>query len=189
MQQARSHRASRRSRQRSGITARRLSGRGFGPFVCRKGGLERTAKPEGTGSAGTDTAAGRWRQECACDHHAALERLPVDLSERGLDGTLESSLSAPLVQFRDSLEAALCRLRSRRFPSGRRPWSGILGSELPKKSRKSSEIKRRLRREMARAVPRRLRQVRLVRAAEVATVTRVHNEREWEQLSTKLDEQ
>lgn len=46
-----------------------------------------------------------WRQEARTILTDALDRLPTDLAERGLEATLADSLSAPLIQLRDSLDA------------------------------------------------------------------------------------
>lgn len=131
-----------------------------------------------------------WRAEARSTMTQALERLPNDLSERNLDGALESSLAEPLIQFRDNLDASTLPAQVAAFPDRARQLVRQLGQRI------AEEAARKQRAEQKESgqgggktpPPKPPRQVRFVRATEVASVTRVSTEQEWEQLNTKLDE-
>jgi hypothetical protein len=71
-----------------------------------------------------------WRGEARTILDQALERLPNDLSERNLDGALYSSLSEPLVQLRDSLDAATMPAQVAAFPDRARQLVRNLGQRI-----------------------------------------------------------
>ncbi len=131
-----------------------------------------------------------WRGEARTILDQALERLPNDLSERNLDGALYSSLSEPLVHLRDSLDAATMPAQVAAFPDRARQAVRNLGQriaeEVAKKRRAEHKADGKSLGKTTPALP--PRQVRFVRATEVASVTRVSTEQEWEQLSKKLDQ-
>lgn len=131
-----------------------------------------------------------WRSEARTTITRALERLPQELAERKLDSTLESALAAPLVELRDTLDAATAPAQVAAFPDRARQLVRGLGSRI------AQEVDKRLQAE-AKAVgkdsgrsPDRQteRQLRVVRATEIASMTRISTEQEWEQLNAKLDQ-
>jgi hypothetical protein len=130
-----------------------------------------------------------WRGEARTILDQALERLPNDLSERNLDGALYSSLSEPLVQLRDSLDAATMPAQVAAFPDRARQLVHNLAQgiteEVAKKQRAEHKPDGKT---SGKTPPTPPRQVRVVRAADLVLVTRVSTEQEWEGLKTKLDQ-
>ncbi|HLQ44051.1 MAG TPA: hypothetical protein VK137_04920, partial [Planctomycetaceae bacterium] len=133
-----------------------------------------------------------WRQEARTILTDAVDRLSNDLAERGLDGTLAESLSAPLIQLRDSLDATTLPSSVAAFPERARTLVRSLGqriaSEVAKKQRPHPPGTG----QGGAGTPPTLpptRKVRVVRISEVATVTRISSKEEWIQLSSKLDQQ
>lgn len=133
-----------------------------------------------------------WRQEARTILTDAVDRLPNDLAERELDGTLAESLSAPLIQLRDSLDATTLPSSVAAFPERARTLVRTLGQRI------ASEIAKKQRPQPPGSgkggggtppAPPPTRRVRVVRISEVTTVTRISSEKEWEQLSSKLDQQ
>ena len=131
-----------------------------------------------------------WRAEARTTITQALDRLPNDLSERNLDAALQPTLSEPLVQLRDSLDAATMPAQVAAFPDRARQLVRNLGQriaeEVAKKQRAEHKPDGKSGGKTPPAPP--PRQVRFVRATEVASVTRVSTEEEWEQFSKKLDQ-
>jgi len=130
----------------------------------------------------------RWRQEARATISAALDRLPTDLSDHGLDGDLESSLSSSLVQFRDSLDSVTAAPQVSAFPERARSMVRGLGQRIADEVAKRERAQQKQNGSGSGKPPPPPRKLRLVRPTEVATVTRVTNEQEWEQLSSKLDQ-
>ncbi len=129
-----------------------------------------------------------WRAEARTIITQALDRLPSDLSERNLDGALEPSLSASLVQLRDSLDAATMPAQVAAFPDRARQLLRNLGQRIAEEVAKKQRAEQKLAgKEGGKTLPP-PRKVRVVRATEVASVTRVSTEQEWDQLNTKLDQ-
>ena len=130
-----------------------------------------------------------WRGEARTILDQALERLPNDLSERNLEGALYSSLSEPLVQSRDSLDAATMPAQVAAFPDRARQLVRNLGQRIAEELAKKQRAEHKPDGKMSGKTPPapQPRQVRFVRANEVASVTRVSNEQEWELLKNKLD--
>jgi hypothetical protein len=130
-----------------------------------------------------------WRAEARTIIIQALERLPNDLSERNLDAALKSSLSEPLVQLRDGLDAATMPAQVAALSDRARQLVRDLGQRI------AEEVVRKQRADQKAAgkeggktpLPTPPRLVRVVRATEVASVTRVSTTQEWEQLNKKLD--
>jgi len=130
-----------------------------------------------------------WRAEARTAITQALDRLPNDLSERNLDGALQPSLSEPLVQLRDSLDAATMPAQVAAFPDRARQMVRNLGQRIAEEVAKKHRAEHKPDGKTSGKTPPTPppRQVRFVRANEVASVTRVSNEQEWEQLKNKLD--
>lgn len=132
----------------------------------------------------------RWRQEARSTITAALDRLPSELQERELAPSLEQSLSQPLVQLRDGLDASTLPSQVAAFPERARGLVRNLGQRI------ADEVARKLKEQQKKdgkdggktTPPPASRQVRMVRATEVATITRVSSETEWDQLKAKLDQ-
>jgi hypothetical protein len=130
-----------------------------------------------------------WRGEARTILDQALEPLPNDLSERSLDGALHSSLSEPLVQLRDSLDAATMPAQVAAFPDRARQAVRTLGQQIAEEVAKKQRAEHMQDGKTNGKTPLKpSRPVRFVRATEVASVTRVSTEQEWEQLSKKLDQ-
>ncbi|HET6883744.1 MAG TPA: BREX system P-loop protein BrxC [Pirellulales bacterium] len=131
-----------------------------------------------------------WRNEARGTLAQALDRLPGDLAERHLDGLLASSLADPLVQFRDSLDAATLPAQVAAFPDRARQLVRSLGQRIGEEAANKERAQAKAAGHDTGKLPLRepARQVRFVRATEVASVTRVSTEREWEQLNHKLDQ-
>jgi hypothetical protein len=130
-----------------------------------------------------------WRAEARTIITQALDRLPGDLSERSLDTALQSSLSEPLVQLRDCLDAATMPAQVAAFPDRARQLVRNLGQRIAEEAARKQRAEPKPDGKNGSKPPPvpPPRQVRLVRATEVASVTRVSNEQEWEQLKNKLD--
>jgi hypothetical protein len=130
-----------------------------------------------------------WRAEARDTIAQALDRLPADLTERNLDGDLESSLSAPLVQMRDNLDATTVPAQMAGFPDRARQLVRNLGQRIAEEVAKKKPKPKMGETEGGKtAPPKPPREVRLVRATDVASVTRVSTPQDWEQLNKKLDE-
>jgi hypothetical protein len=131
-----------------------------------------------------------WRSEARTAITQALDRLPSDLSERNLDGALESSLAEPLVRLRDNLDAATVPAQVAAFPERARQLVRNLGQRIAEEvTRKQRAEQKSPRKESGTAQPLPPpREVRVVRATEVASVTRVSTQQEWERLSKNLDQ-
>ena len=131
-----------------------------------------------------------WRHEARTTLAAAIDRLPLDLSERGLDAALAESLPKPLIQLRDSLDATTLPSSVAAFPERARTVVHNLGQriaeEVAKKQRAQNKQKVPSGGEEPPTPP--VRRVHRIRLSEVATVTRVSSEQDWEQLSSKLDQ-
>lgn len=128
-----------------------------------------------------------WRAEARGTITQALDRLPTDLTERNLDGNLESSLSELLVQLRDNLDAATVPAQVAAFPDRARQLVRNLGQGIAEEVAKKQRAEQRKERGKTPPPPP-PREVRPVRATDVASVTRVSTDQEWEQLSKKLDQ-
>jgi len=114
----------------------------------------------------------------------------LELSDRGLDASLESTLSAALTQFRDTLDAATLPSQVAAFPERARTLVRSLGQriaeEVAKKQRDQEKKSGKGDGKTAPQPP--VRNVRVLRASEVSAVTRVSSVPEWEQLMSKLDQ-
>jgi hypothetical protein len=132
----------------------------------------------------------RWRQEARSTITAALDRLPSELQERELETSLEKSLSQPLVQLRDGLDASTLPSQVAAFPERARGLVRNLGQRIAEEvARKQKEQQKKDGKGDGKTTPAPpSRQVRMVRATEVATITRISSETEWDQLKAKLDQ-
>jgi hypothetical protein len=128
-----------------------------------------------------------WRAEARSTITQALARLPSDLSERNLDGALESSLAEPLVHLRDNLDAATVPAQVAALPERARQLVRSLGQRIGEEvSKKQRAEHQSAGKESGKTPP--PRPVRLLRLTEVASVTRISTVKEWELLKSKLDQ-
>jgi len=129
-----------------------------------------------------------WRDDARKVIGAALERLPDDLSERELETSLESSLAEPLVKLRDSLDGETLPATVAGFPDRARQLVRQLGQRIAEEAAKNQKVPDGGGGTSGGNGPTPPRKVRVLRPTEIATVTRVSNTEEWEQLSNKLDQ-
>ncbi len=129
-----------------------------------------------------------WRPEARTILTDAVDRLPTDLAERGLEATFAESLSTPWIQLRDSLDATTLPSSVTAFPERASTLVRNLGqriaSELAKKQKPAPSGAGQA---SPPTPPPPTRKMRFVRASEVATLTQVSTVEEWERLSSKLD--
>lgn len=131
----------------------------------------------------------RWRSDARTMLATALDRLPSDLAERGLEASLETTLAAPLVQLRDALDALTLPSQVASCPERARGLVQELGLRIAQEVAKKQQSEQKPDEKSDDKVePQPPRKSRVVRAMDVATITRVTNETEWEQLSGKLDQ-
>jgi hypothetical protein len=126
-----------------------------------------------------------WRQAARSTVTAAIERLPDDLADRQLDASLADSLAEPLIQFRESLDAATLPSQVAAFPERSNGLVRSLGQRI------ADAVAAKQKAEnggTGKTPPKPTREVRYVRATEVASVTRVTSGPEWDQLKEKLDQ-
>jgi hypothetical protein len=100
----------------------------------------------------------RWRDDARQVLQDALDRLPNDLSERGLDGAIETQLAQPLVGLRDSLDAATVPSQVAAFPDRARALVETWAMRLPtpfvgKNNRRKRTTTRRMARPMSHRRP------------------------------------
>lgn len=129
-----------------------------------------------------------WRSQARGVLTQAIDRLPDDLSERSLDGNLKSSLAEPLVQMRDSLDAATVPAQVAAFPGRARELVRNLGRQIAEEAARKQRAQQPADGKDTGKPPTPPRQVRIVRPTEVASVTRVSTEQEWDQFNKKLDQ-
>ena len=127
-----------------------------------------------------------WREEARGQLQGALDRLPTDLSENQLDSALEESLARSLVQLRDNLDAETLPAQVAAFPARAANEVRNLGNRLAAEVQKKKDAEAKKAGKPVEPKPQR--KVRQLRPSEVATVTRVTNEQQWEALREKLDE-
>src|SRR5262249_5765227 len=129
-----------------------------------------------------------WRSEARTVLKQSLERLPGDLSERHLHGALQTALSEPLVQLRESLDAVMVPAQVAAFPGRARQVVRNLGQRIAEEAAKKQRAEHEAAGKSAGKTTPSPRPVRFLRATEVASVTRVSTKEEWEQLEKKLDQ-
>lgn len=126
-----------------------------------------------------------WRNEARRQLQKAVDRLPSELADRGLNAALATELAAPLTNLRDSLDATTLPAQVAALPEraaqlvrqlGQRIGEEVTKQEKAEAKKGGKEIK-----------PRDERQVRQLRPSEVTTVTVVTTEAEWDTLRDKLD--
>ena len=71
-----------------------------------------------------------WRGDARAILKEALEQLPAELFQHGLDGSVESSLALPLSQLRDGLEAATMPSQAAALPERARQLVRQLGQRI-----------------------------------------------------------
>ena len=130
-----------------------------------------------------------WRNQARQQLQDALDRLPADLAAQGLDAGLQTGMADPVVSLRDGLDvvvlpAQVAALTDRAAQAIRQLGQRIT-AEVRKKADAEAEVKAKEEGKKVETKP--VRQSRPVRVGEVATVTRVSNEAEWDILRDKLD--
>jgi hypothetical protein len=130
------------------------------------------------------TLLASWRDEARQIVEDALDRLPGDLKQRGLEEELAKEMAAPLDAFTMALDTETEPVRVAALPSRARRLVDELGTTLRK------EVEKRAPKPPGGAgePPKPVREMRRVRFSDVATVRRVRTEAEWEELQKKLDE-
>ncbi len=126
-----------------------------------------------------------WRGEARATIAQALERLPSDLAERQLDGGLETELAQPLVEFREGLDAATMPSQVAALDDHARRLVRELGQRIAREAARKRPV------EVpgdGDGVPAAERPVRYLQPGDVASITRVTNAVEWDELSRKLDQ-
>jgi hypothetical protein len=121
---------------------------------------------------------GGWRDEARRQLQDTLDRLPEELAQRQLDPAIAQDLAAPLVALQKSLETVTLPAQVAALPGRAAQAIRQLGVCI---------VQETARKEPEKFKPE-ARQVRSLRASDVATVTRVRNVAEWEELMTKLDQ-
>jgi hypothetical protein len=129
------------------------------------------------------TLLASWREEAREIVKDAMDRLPGDLEERKLEEELAKDMAEPIVAFGAVLDSETEPVRVAALPSRARRLVDELGAALRKEVEKRAPKPP----EEARKPPKTLRETRRVRFSDVATVRRVCNETEWEELQRKLD--
>jgi len=124
----------------------------------------------------------RWRNEARKRLVEAIQRLPSDLADRGLDSALEADLAKPLNDLLAGLDATNLPVRVAAFPDRAGQLIRALGVRIAEEVRKKENAGK----PVPTATPKK--QVRQVRPSDVATVTRVTSGPEWETLRAKLDQ-
>jgi hypothetical protein len=125
-----------------------------------------------------------WRNKARQIVGDALDRLPGDLKQRVLEEDLAKEMAAPLDAFVAALDTETEPIRVAALPSRARRLVDELGVALRK------EVEKRAPKPPGGGgePPKRTRETRRVRFADVATVRRVRTGPEWEELQKKLDE-
>ena len=183
-----SRRTSRQSAVRDCVAPDRLSGRPSAASFADKDVWNSLQSHKNQALLELTPLLDGWRAEARTIITQALDRLPGDLSERSLDGALQSSLSEPLVQLRRQPGRCHHAGTGRRIPRpcpATRPQPGTANR---RGSREEAASRTQGRREAGHSALPQPRQVRFVRATEVASVTRVSTEQEWVRLNAKLDQ-
>ena len=128
-----------------------------------------------------------WRGEARVTITQALERLPSDLAERSLDGGLETELAQPLVAFREGLDGATLPSQVAALDDHARRLVRELGQRIAREAARKRPVEVHGTGD-GDGVPAAERPVRYLQAGDVASITRVTNAVEWDELSHKLDQ-
>jgi hypothetical protein len=126
-----------------------------------------------------------WRSQTLQQLQEALDRLPTELAAQGLDPVLLAEMAAPLVTVRDGLDAVTLPSQVAALPDRVSQAIRQLGQRMANEVREKAEAE--AKRAGKEVETKRVRQTRPVRASDVATVTRVSTEAEWDVLRDKLD--
>jgi hypothetical protein len=127
-----------------------------------------------------------WRNQARQHLQEALDRLPADLVAHGLDTGLKADLASPLVTLRDGLDTVTLPAQVAALPDRAALVLRQLGQRIADEVRKKAAAEAKKVGKEVETKP--ARQTRPVRVNDVATVTRVSTEAEWEVLRDKLDE-
>lgn len=127
-----------------------------------------------------------WREDARRQLQEAIDRLPTELTARGLDAGLATELAAPLVNLRDGLEAATLPVQVATLPERAAQLVRQLGQRIAEVATKKEQADTKQGRNGG--APRTERQVRQLRPGEVVATTRIRTETEWEALRDKLDQ-
>jgi len=130
------------------------------------------------------TLLASWRDEARVIVEDALGRLPGDLEQRQLEEGLAKDMAAPIVAFGAVLDTETEPVRVAALPSRAQRLVDELAATLHKEVEKRAPKPP----EEAGEPPKPARETRRVRFSDVATVRRVCNEAEWEELQKKLDQ-
>jgi hypothetical protein len=126
-----------------------------------------------------------WRNEARDVVQQALDRLPDDLQERGLDAELKNSLSTPLTVLCDSLDGETVPVRVAAFPGRARDLVRELGQTLVHEQKKNQPPPDPGKPDEPKP---KTRKVERLRVTDVASVTIVTDTEQWDALRDKLDQ-
>ncbi len=124
----------------------------------------------------------RWRSDARGRLEEAVGRLPSELAERGLDASLEAELARPLEDLLAELEGTNVPARVAAFAERAAQLIRALGARIAEAARKKEDAGK------AGTPTGPKKEIRQVRPSDVATVTRVTTDSEWEGLRNKLDQ-
>lgn len=123
-----------------------------------------------------------WRIEANQKMQDAVDRLPADLAERGLDAALAEGLAKPLEDEMNRLASIILPAQVAALPARGDELIRQLGERIAESARKKVQPEP----GPDKPAPKPLK---TLRAHDVATVTRVATQSEWESLRGKLDQQ
>ena len=126
-----------------------------------------------------------WRNQARKHLQEALDRLPTDLVAQQLDAGFQADLAAPLVTVCDGLDAVTLPAQGAALPDRAAQAVRQLGQRITDEVRKKAKAEAAEAGQQEETKP--ARQSRPVRVSDVATVTRVSTETEWDALRDKLD--
>jgi hypothetical protein len=124
----------------------------------------------------------RWRNEARTRLDEAIQRLPSDLADCGLDSALEADLARPLSDLLAGLDGTNLPVRVAAFPDRAGQLIRALGVRIAEQVKKKEHADK----PAQPATPKK--EVRQVRPSDVTTVTVVTSEVEWDILRSKLDQ-
>ena len=124
---------------------------------------------------------GSWRSAARVRVQDAVQRLPADLADRGLDASLEEGLAKPLNDFLATLDGTNQPVRVAAFPDRAGQLIRALGNRIGEEVRKKELVSRP-------EVVVVQKEVRQVRPDDIAAITRVTTIAEWDAFRNKLDQ-
>jgi len=122
-----------------------------------------------------------WRNTARTRLQEAIQRLPTDLADRGLDAALEEPLAKPLNEFLATLDGTNLPVRVASFPDRAGQLIRALGNRIGEEVRKKEKVSK-----PEVVVPQK--EIRQVRPDDIAPVTRVATVAEWDLFRNKLDQ-